>query len=158
MTTADAVVSRAMHLLSQTTDASQLAGIMGAIKVNARRYEKLLRGLASTENRRGQTYHILQSYTAKLCCLIAAWPRYETAPNWQELTDLARNTNPRVDCGEPIRAKFIKKQNGGYRPVCNFGPQRRMLQLLVRDILQASFGLSPYEYACVIFPRKSGRG
>ena len=76
------------------------------------------------------------------------WPRGEASVDLQTLCEIAEGLNVRHDCGEPVRAKVQPKSSGkGYRVTCNFGPKRRALQVLCREVLRARWGVSKFEYA-----------
>ena len=111
--------------------------------------EKLSRVSASkltTTQLRGRMQWLLRSHDAKFCCLVIGWPAYEPPVDWASLDQMARELDPRRDCGEPIlaRPKFKKI---GYRIICRFGPRRRGLQVLVREILRAAWGPSSFDFA-----------
>lgn len=127
--------------------------VQDAVRVHASRYLDRLRSLSRAEpgKVRARTYLALRSFDARFCSVILAWPKGGPEPCLADVVTLAVELDARQDCGEPIRAYF-KKKASGYRPICRFGVRRRALQRLARDILEACFGPSLFEFS------RRGRG
>ncbi|AWN43815.1 reverse transcriptase domain-containing protein [Methylobacterium durans] len=135
---------RAQHLLG-----SEFAGV---VRDHAERHEENLRRVAKaaeSDNRRkireAQNV-VLTSFSSKLVCLVRAIKKHpDLTAGW--VYETAAGLSAYKDPEEPVRTWAQPKSSGeGWRPVCEFGPKRRALQLLAGDVLTAMHGVEPTDY------------
>lgn len=122
--------------------------LKGFVKASAKNFVAMLHSLRIAtpgQAKRRRQYYVLRSLDARYCCLLLGWPKDEAPRSQGELLALARELNARRDCGEAVRAYWKKKKIGG-RWISIFGPKRRALQRLAKEVLDATVRVSPYDY------------
>lgn len=91
-------------------------------------------------------HRFLQSHSAKLCA-VALNVEFEKGLHVTRLHELAVELDPFSDPGEPVKAwAKCKSLQGDWRPICEFGPNRRACQSLIAFMLDARFGIHPLDY------------
>ena len=151
MLTIDSVMGRGPKVFGKTVWADDET-LRAAVR---RRAEHFLAGLKTIEKKRGQNprkvraavHSMLNSFDARFVCLILSFPKKASPFSHKEAAALAAETSPWTDCLEPVRFFLRAKMEGGSRPIWDFGPKRRLLQCLAREVLRAIWGPMKSEYA-----------
>ena len=124
------------------------AALKATVKASAKNFVAMLHSLKIARPgpaQRARQYYVLRSLDARYCCILLGWPSKEAPRSQDELLAMARELNARRDCGEDVRA-YPKKKKIGVRWISIFGPKRRALQRLAKEVLDATVGVSPYDY------------
>ena len=94
---------------------------------------------------RSRQFAILNSREAMRVCLLQGLKGKDVL-SAAELWGIAKTLTPQTNCGEAVYASERKKFGGGVRPIVQFGPKRRALQLLITHVLGAKFPKKPFDY------------
>lgn len=101
---------------------------------------------------RSRGFHLCQSFGSRIISFLIGYPKNGPKLSWAQVKTMANMVNPRIPSHEPVVVKGYSKPEGGIRTIQVFGPISRANQSLTRDIIYASMGPSPIEYA------QKGRG
>jgi hypothetical protein len=127
-----------------------------ALRANVRaRGEHFIAALLTLAKKRGQnprkiraaTHSVLASIDARFICLVLSYPKKALPVSFEMAMEFAAQTKPWIDCDEPVEFYLMDKPEGGTRPIWKFGPKRRLLQCLAREVLAAIWGSAQFEYA-----------
>jgi len=103
---------------------------------------------AGGPKRRAARNKLLNSSSAKICCLIKAAAKRGKTFTRKDIEAVAGGLRAWKDCGEKVFAHAEKKEDGTSRWTWNMGPKRLALAYVCRNLLVAAWGYPAGEYSC----------
>ena len=136
-----------MFGVSWTSDPSAVAFVNARASRYLSRLADLRRKSAQGKRAKQAAAVVIGSFDARFCSVVLGWPKSCKPVGLKYAEQLAREINPTQASREVIHVRFQSKPEGGFRPICTFGPDRRARQILVKHVLSAIWGTAKFEFA-----------